>query len=164
MANELKDFIGILFKEESSSSDYILPVCKCKFFVQNNVLVNSIFRSVRPEEFNQHVPIWGAIFKLNLETWFSFISAIESKEVTLLQLIEELKPFLLHKEVLIRRKAVLVVAQILERSNFNEKENDLLTEFFCSKLEDHHSILPAALQGIFALVFLSYSIFLSSEC
>jgi len=70
----------------------------------------------------------------------------------LLELIENLKPFLLHSEIQTRQKAVLIVAQILEKSNLSSKENELLAEFFCSKLKDHHSILPATLQGIFALV------------
>jgi hypothetical protein len=52
---------------------------------------------------------------------------------------------------------VFTIAKILEQlipelKGLSEKEVELITEFFCSKLKDHHSILPAALQGLHALV------------
>lgn len=86
-----------------------------------------------------------------------YFSAIASKELTILQLIENLQSDLLHQQATHRCKTVSTVATILEQlvpelKGLNEKEVELITEFFCSKLKDHHSIVPAALQGLHALV------------
>jgi hypothetical protein len=86
-----------------------------------------------------------------------YFSAIASKELTILQLVEDLQPDLLHQQPTHRLKTVSTISAILEQlvpelKGLNEKEVELLTEFFCSKLKDHHSILPAALQGLHALV------------
>lgn len=71
--------------------------------------------------------------------------------------MEGLQPDLLHQQAAHRCKTVSSIASILEQlppglKGLNEKEIELLAEFFCSKLKDHHSILPAALQGLHALV------------
>jgi DNA repair/transcription protein MET18/MMS19 len=88
---------------------------------------------------------------------FNF-SAIASKELTILKLVEDLQPDLLNLQNTHRCKAVSTIGTILEQlgpelKGLNEKEVELVTEFFCSKLKDHHSILPAALQGLHALVW-----------
>lgn len=81
---------------------------------------------------------------------------IASKEVTILNLIESLQSHLLHSETVKRSKAVSILTQILEivvpTSTLNDKETELLVEFFCSKLKDQHSILPPTLQGLLVLV------------
>ncbi|EFX86854.1 hypothetical protein DAPPUDRAFT_221700 [Daphnia pulex] len=82
--------------------------------------------------------------------------SIASKELTILKLVEDLQPDLLNQQNTHRCKAVSTIGTILEQlgpelKGLNEKEVELVTEFFCSKLKDHHSILPAALQGLHAL-------------
>ncbi|KZS11165.1 MMS19 nucleotide excision repair protein [Daphnia magna] len=82
--------------------------------------------------------------------------SIASREITILQLVENLQPELLHQQAAYRCRAVSTIASILEQlapdlKEINEKEIDLITEFFCSKLKDHHSILPAALHGLHVL-------------
>lgn len=95
--------------------------------------------------------------KLTSMILFNF-SAIASKELTILKLVEDLQPDLLNLQNTHRCKAVSTIGTILEQlgpelKGLNEKEVELVTEFFCSKLKDHHSILPAALQGLHALVW-----------
>lgn len=71
--------------------------------------------------------------------------------------MEGLQQDLLHQQAAHRCKTVSAIASILEQlppglKGLNEKEKELLAEFFCSKLKDHHSVLPASLQGLHALV------------
>ena len=78
-------------------------------------------------------------------------------DLTIVQLVEGLQPDLLHQQATQRCRAVSTIAMILEHlgpnlEGLNDKEIELITEFFCSKLKDHHSIIPAALQGLHALV------------
>ncbi len=78
-------------------------------------------------------------------------------DLTILQLVEGLQPDLLHQQAAHRCRAVSTIAMILEHlapslKGLNEKEIELIAEFFCSKLKDHHSMIPAALQGLHALV------------
>ena len=74
-------------------------------------------------------------------------------DLTIVQLVEELQPDLLHQQATQRCRAVSNFAMILEHlgpnwKGLNDKEIELITEFFCSKLKDHHSIIPAALRGL----------------
>ena len=85
------------------------------------------------------------------------ILVITSKNTNLLQLVEGLQENLLHEQPSHRYSAVNALASILEKlspslNGISEKEIELMTEFFCSKLKDHHSLLPAALLGLKALV------------
>lgn len=81
---------------------------------------------------------------------------ITSKQSTILQLIEGLQEDLLNTQTGPRCKAVACVAKVLEQllpsPGLSDQEIKLLTEFLCSKLKDHHSILPSTLTGILALV------------
>ena len=100
---------------------------------------------------------YNLYFKVNIITRTVFFSAIASKELTILQLVEDLQSDLLHQQATHRCKVVFTIAKILDQlmpelKGLSEKEVELITEFFCSKLKDHHSILPAALQGLHALV------------
>lgn len=83
--------------------------------------------------------------------------AISSNEFPVLKLIETLESDFLHPVADHRASAVLAIAKVLEHvspgfEGLNEKEIELLTEFFCSKLKDHHSLLPATLLGLNILV------------
>ena len=81
---------------------------------------------------------------------------ITSTEITVLQLVENLQSDLLNLQSERRLRAVSLIARVLENllqsGTVVTREIELLTEFFCSKLKDHHSLLPATLQGIHALV------------
>lgn len=81
---------------------------------------------------------------------------ITSKELSILQLIESLQSDLLDALAERRVRAVSLIAKVLEllipAGAVSDKEIELLAEFFCSKLKDHHSLLPATLHGLFALV------------
>ena len=88
---------------------------------------------------------------------YYFITVIASRDLTVLQLVENLQQDLLNEQASHRCKSVVAFALVLdhlipELIGLNNKEVELVTEFFCSKLKDHHSIIPAALQGIHALV------------
>lgn len=86
-----------------------------------------------------------------------FFSVITSRTLSLLQLVEALQQDLLHEQASHRCKTVRALASVLEElspelKGTSEKEIEVITEFFCSKLKDHHSLLPAALSGLLALV------------
>ena len=74
----------------------------------------------------------------------------------MLSVIESLGPELVNAENPRRCRAVTCIARVVEallpQGVLTDKEIELLTAFFCSKLGDHHSILPPTLCGLVALV------------
>ncbi|XP_066598678.1 MMS19 nucleotide excision repair protein [Prorops nasuta] len=84
---------------------------------------------------------------------------IESSSIKLCTLVEELGPFLIDKDVIRREKGVLILSSVLAQisSEFlHEAELHFLTNFYCDRLQDHHSIIPAIIQGILAIVQMKY--------
>lgn len=71
------------------------------------------------------------------------------------QVIEQLGGFLTSKDVNIRENGVKSLTIILDKINksyLNEQEVELLSSFYCERLKDHHSIIPAVIQGILSIV------------
>ncbi|KAK3603029.1 hypothetical protein CHS0354_037777 [Potamilus streckersoni] len=91
-------------------------------------------------------------------------NGILKKEQTLLELVESLGEYLTSTETSTRARATRLLADVLSQLPFNllsTKEAEVLTAFFCEKLQDHHSIQPPSLKG---LVYLSNAMHLSNGC
>ena len=94
----------------------------------------------------------------NLNDVFFFIG-IKNQQMSLLTLIENLSTALLDVNPSKRCKALSVLTRVVELllpDHLGEKDLAVIADFFCSKLKDHHSILPVALDGLQSLV--SYQI------
>ena len=90
----------------------------------------------------------------NLNDVFFFIG-IKNQQMSLLTLIENLSTALLDVNPSKRCKALSVVTRVVELllpDHLGEKDLAVIADFFCSKLKDHHSILPVALDGLKSLV------------
>ncbi|XP_057321632.1 MMS19 nucleotide excision repair protein [Microplitis mediator] len=80
---------------------------------------------------------------------------IENGKIKLFQVIEQLGGFLTSKDVNIRENGIKSVTIILDKINknyLNEQEVELLSSFYCDRLKDHHSVIPAVIQGILSIV------------
>nr|XP_012153539.1 PREDICTED: MMS19 nucleotide excision repair protein homolog isoform X2 [Megachile rotundata] len=84
---------------------------------------------------------------------------IQSGHAQLYAIVEELGPFLTEKDVSIRDKGINILSTVLSYlpNNFlNEAELHFITSFYCDRLKDHHSIIPAVLKGILAIVQMNH--------
>lgn len=84
-----------------------------------------------------------------------FIAEIASGRSKVHSVVEELGVYLTNIDVSIRGNGVktlsLVIAN-LPKDYLSETEVQLLTAFYCDRLKDHHSIGPATILGILAIV------------
>ncbi|KZC14978.1 MMS19 nucleotide excision repair protein like protein, partial [Dufourea novaeangliae] len=86
-------------------------------------------------------------------------SEIQSGHVKLHTVVEELGPFVTDKSVSIREKGIDALSSILShlpKDYLNEAELHFITSFYCDRLKDHHSIVPAVLRGILATVQMNH--------
>ncbi|KAK1125132.1 hypothetical protein K0M31_006471 [Melipona bicolor] len=82
-------------------------------------------------------------------------SEIQSGHAKLYAVVEELKPFVTEKDVTMREKGISALSTILSHLSkdfLNEAELRFITSFYCDRLKDHCSIIPAVLRGILAIV------------
>lgn len=82
-------------------------------------------------------------------------SDIEKGTIKLFKVVEELGEFLTNTDASVRENGVRSLSKILLNisNNFlNEQELQLMTLFYCDRLNDHHSIIPAIITGILAIV------------
>ncbi|KAK0162859.1 hypothetical protein PV327_006601 [Microctonus hyperodae] len=80
---------------------------------------------------------------------------IEKGTIKLFKVVEELGEFLTNTDASIRENGVRSLSIILlnvSKNFLNEQELQLMTLFYCDRLNDHHSIIPAIITGILAIV------------
>ncbi|KAK2586153.1 hypothetical protein KPH14_001420 [Odynerus spinipes] len=80
---------------------------------------------------------------------------IQQKKLNLSTFVEELGPLLVNQDVSAREGGVAALSSVLSQlpNDFlNETELHFITLFFCDRLKDHHSIIPAVLRGILTIV------------
>lgn len=91
---------------------------------------------------------------------------IISRRLEFVKLVEFLKEFLTDSDPAQRAVGVLVLASVLKElppDFLSEDEINFIVAFFCDRLKDHHDVIPATLNGIFAMVK-SYDISFSVSC
>ncbi|KAK9509368.1 hypothetical protein O3M35_006701 [Rhynocoris fuscipes] len=79
------------------------------------------------------------------------LQEINEGKLTILDLVEGLSSYLTSTDEEKRRQGVLLLANILKQlsPNFlNEKEVNVLLQFFCDRLKDRLTVIPAALKGL----------------
>ncbi|XP_076678333.1 MMS19 nucleotide excision repair protein [Andrena cerasifolii] len=82
-------------------------------------------------------------------------SEIKYGHVKFCMVVEELGPLLTDKDVSMREKGIdtlSIILYYLPKDYFNETELHFITSFYCDRLKDHHSTIPAVLKGILATV------------
>lgn len=75
--------------------------------------------------------------------------------MSILKLIEELGPYLISTDVNLRYRGTSAFVKVLQNlpENFlSEKEINFIAIFFSDRIKDHHSVVPAVLEGIFVVV------------
>ncbi|XP_015188175.1 PREDICTED: MMS19 nucleotide excision repair protein homolog [Polistes dominula] len=80
---------------------------------------------------------------------------IQRGNVKLCTLVEELGPFVTNEVVNIRERGITTLSYILSEipNDFlNESELHFIIVFYCDRLKDHHTILPAVIRGILTIV------------
>jgi len=72
---------------------------------------------------------------------------------TIVSLIESLGPALTHTTTSVRQSGLTIVTLVLDSpsTQLHKEDAGLLTLFYTDRLRDHHSLLPATLQGLAAL-------------
>lgn len=84
-----------------------------------------------------------------------YASGVKSQSADLLKLVEKLGPVLTDKKPELRVKGTQILAEVIQnlpQDCLQEKELRFMTAFFCDRLKDHNSVIPAVLQGILAIV------------
>lgn len=85
----------------------------------------------------------------------SIASGIQSRSEDLLKLVEKLGPTLTDKNPELREKGTQILAEVLQNlpsDCLQKSEIHFITTFFCDRLKDHNAVIPAALQGIHAVI------------
>ncbi|XP_055607018.1 MMS19 nucleotide excision repair protein [Uranotaenia lowii] len=78
---------------------------------------------------------------------------LTDNKLSLAEFVEELGPGLTHEDNVIRMKTTLLLSNVLTKlpSNLlNENQMEFLTMFYCDRMKDHHSVIPAILEGLLA--------------
>ncbi|XP_029718933.1 MMS19 nucleotide excision repair protein [Aedes albopictus] len=79
---------------------------------------------------------------------------ISSKKLDISEFVEELGPALTHEDASIRMKATQMLSTVLKSlpiELLTEKQLEFLVAFYCDRVKDHHSVIPAILEGVVAL-------------
>ncbi|XP_058454827.1 MMS19 nucleotide excision repair protein isoform X2 [Malaya genurostris] len=80
---------------------------------------------------------------------------ITNKKLELSDFVEELGPALTHEDHQIRMKATMLLSNVLENlpsDLLTAKQVEFLVTFYCDRMKDHHSMIPAILDGLSSLV------------
>lgn len=91
----------------------------------------------------------------HLITYDSFSADLKNSKLSIIRLVESLECLLTSTDIILRRGGNEFLSSVLSElpSNYlNSQEIELLTNFFCDRMLDHHSITPAALKAYAALV------------
>ncbi len=83
------------------------------------------------------------------------ISALIKKGGDISVVVEELGPALTHKETDIRKKGTKFLSDLLSNlpnEFLNQSQIEFITQFYCDRMKDHHSIAPEIINGILAIV------------
>ncbi|XP_032684035.1 MMS19 nucleotide excision repair protein homolog isoform X2 [Odontomachus brunneus] len=84
---------------------------------------------------------------------------ITSGSMKLFTFVETLSSYTTSENVLIREKGVTVLSSVLSqlpRNYLNESELHFITMFYCDRLRDHDKVILSVLNGILAIVNMSY--------
>lgn len=76
---------------------------------------------------------------------------IQSKKIDVAEFVEELGPALTSQTVEIRAKGTRMLSDTLNSlpvDFLNETQLNFITSFYCDRLKDHHSVIPAVILGI----------------
>ncbi|XP_053691619.1 MMS19 nucleotide excision repair protein [Sabethes cyaneus] len=79
-------------------------------------------------------------------------------KLDLADFVQELGPALTHKDSQIRMKGTMLLSSVLEKlptNLLNAKQLDFIVTFYCDRMKDHHSLIPAILKGISAIVLMN---------
>lgn len=87
-------------------------------------------------------------------TIFVLILDIQSKKIDVAEFVEELGPALTSQTVEIRAKGTRMLSDTLNSlpvDFLNETQLNFITSFYCDRLKDHHSVIPAVILGILVI-------------
>lgn len=90
---------------------------------------------------------------------FFFSTEIISGDLTILELVGSLGSHLTSTDEEKRRQGVLLLVNIIKNlpaNHLNENEVYVLSQFFCDRLKDRLTIIPAALMGLESIVGIFY--------
>lgn len=79
---------------------------------------------------------------------------IQSKKIDVAEFVEELGPALTSQTVEIRAKGTRMLSDTLNSlpvDFLNETQLNFITSFYCDRLKDHHSVIPAVILGILVI-------------
>ena len=87
------------------------------------------------------------------------IPDVQKGDIKLYNFVEGLQPLLTNEDVALRNQSVQALSSLLAslpKDFLNEAELSFIVEFYCDRLKDHYSILPATLNGILSIVNILY--------
>ena len=102
------------------------------------------------------------LIKKDLLETLNFVE-IERGHCQILSLVEELGPYLTSTDVSVRTMGVKTLSKVLSslaKDHLDKTELQFLSNFYCDRLKDHHSIGPSTILGILAIVCIQFSDFL----
>lgn len=82
---------------------------------------------------------------------------IISSELSLAEFVQELGPALTHEDNQIRMKGTMLLSSVLEKlpnDLLDDKQLEFIISFYCDRMKDHHSIIPAILNGVYAIALM----------
>lgn len=82
-------------------------------------------------------------------------SDIINQKLSVLKLVQDLGPYLISTDINLRHRGTSAFAKILQNlpeDFLSEKELNFIAIFFSDRIKDHHSVVPAVLQGILVVV------------
>ncbi|XP_062556432.1 MMS19 nucleotide excision repair protein [Armigeres subalbatus] len=84
---------------------------------------------------------------------------LTGKKLDISVFVEELGPALTHEDPVIRMKATQLLSMVLKNlpsDLLSETQMELFTTFYCDRVKDHHSVIPAILEGVLALASMKH--------
>lgn len=81
-------------------------------------------------------------------------NAIQERNIQLIDLVEELEATIISSDISLREKGIKLLSEVLNslpKDFLASKEVETMSEFMILRLQDHHTVVPHALQGLLAL-------------